>query len=266
MAAGEYVSVRSQREMFEYQIGLERDELQEYPEAEAQELALIYAAKGLPPAEATTAAARAALPQLAIASSVASSCGRSVTYRISSLPRRIALGPSDATSFESEQPPAGGALGNVPVTATYQGSGTYLSLPNAQVLQFYFEVSLKLGFLSLEQIQKALEMIGMEMAMTAAIDASRDELDQLDQILIKMSDADSIDAFAQCQLDFHLGLARASHNPVVSLIIDGLTSVIRAVMTNRVRMISVVKGSFGRSVASHRTVVPALRALTPPTT
>ena len=27
MAAGEYVSVRSQREMFEYQIGLERDEL-----------------------------------------------------------------------------------------------------------------------------------------------------------------------------------------------------------------------------------------------
>ena len=52
MASGEYVSVRSQRELFEYQIGLERDELQEYPEAEAQELALIYAAKGLPAAEA----------------------------------------------------------------------------------------------------------------------------------------------------------------------------------------------------------------------
>ncbi len=48
MAAGEYVSVRSQRELFEYQIGLERDELAEYPDAEAQELALIYAAKGLP--------------------------------------------------------------------------------------------------------------------------------------------------------------------------------------------------------------------------
>ena len=52
MAAGEYVSVRSQRELFEYQIGLERDELREYPEAEAQELALIYTAKGLPAAEA----------------------------------------------------------------------------------------------------------------------------------------------------------------------------------------------------------------------
>jgi vacuolar iron transporter family protein len=52
MAAGEYVSVRSQRELYEYQIALERDELAEYPEAEAQELALIYVAKGLPPKEA----------------------------------------------------------------------------------------------------------------------------------------------------------------------------------------------------------------------
>jgi VIT1/CCC1 family predicted Fe2+/Mn2+ transporter len=47
MAAGEYVSMRSQREMFEYQIGLERDELDEYPEEEAEELALIYSARGM---------------------------------------------------------------------------------------------------------------------------------------------------------------------------------------------------------------------------
>ena len=47
MAAGEYVSVRSQREMYEYQIGLERDELAEYPEEEAEELALIYSARGM---------------------------------------------------------------------------------------------------------------------------------------------------------------------------------------------------------------------------
>ena len=58
MAAGEYVSVQSQRELYEYQIGLERDELKEYPEAEAQELALIYAAKGLPPKQADRLAKR----------------------------------------------------------------------------------------------------------------------------------------------------------------------------------------------------------------
>ena len=47
MAAGEYVSVRSQREMFEYQIGAERDELAKYPHEEAAELSLIYQARGL---------------------------------------------------------------------------------------------------------------------------------------------------------------------------------------------------------------------------
>ncbi|HEX6137069.1 MAG TPA: VIT1/CCC1 transporter family protein [Casimicrobiaceae bacterium] len=58
MAAGEYVSVRSQRELYEYQIALERDELKQYPEAEAQELALIYAAKGLPAKQADRLAKR----------------------------------------------------------------------------------------------------------------------------------------------------------------------------------------------------------------
>lgn len=47
MAAGEYVSMRSQRELFEHQIAEERDELTRYPEQEAEELALIYAARGL---------------------------------------------------------------------------------------------------------------------------------------------------------------------------------------------------------------------------
>lgn len=52
MASGEYISVRSQREMFEYQIGLEREELAQYPHEEAAELALIYAAKGMDKTEA----------------------------------------------------------------------------------------------------------------------------------------------------------------------------------------------------------------------
>ena len=43
--------MRSQREMFEYQIGLERDELAAYPEEEAHELALIYEARGISPEE-----------------------------------------------------------------------------------------------------------------------------------------------------------------------------------------------------------------------
>jgi vacuolar iron transporter family protein len=47
MALGEWLSVRSSRELFEHQIGIERDELLAAPEEEAEELALIYQAKGL---------------------------------------------------------------------------------------------------------------------------------------------------------------------------------------------------------------------------
>ena len=52
MGAGEYVSVRSQREFYEHQIALEREELAAYPDEEAEELALIYNARGLEMAEA----------------------------------------------------------------------------------------------------------------------------------------------------------------------------------------------------------------------
>ena len=57
MAAGEYVSVRTQREMFEHQIVIERAELAQYPEQEAAELSLIYEARGLPREDADRVAA-----------------------------------------------------------------------------------------------------------------------------------------------------------------------------------------------------------------
>jgi VIT1/CCC1 family predicted Fe2+/Mn2+ transporter len=67
MAAGEYVSVRSQREMFEYQIAVERRELETYPEEEAEELALIYAARGLSESDAHQLASKTiASPELAL--------------------------------------------------------------------------------------------------------------------------------------------------------------------------------------------------------
>ena len=58
MAAGEYVSMRSQRELFERQIELERQELEISPEEEERELSLIYQAKGLRKDEADITAAR----------------------------------------------------------------------------------------------------------------------------------------------------------------------------------------------------------------
>jgi vacuolar iron transporter family protein len=58
MAAGEFVSVQSQRELYEQQIAVERQELEMAPEEEKEELSLIYQAKGVPSSQAEELAER----------------------------------------------------------------------------------------------------------------------------------------------------------------------------------------------------------------
>ncbi|HEV7686983.1 MAG TPA: VIT1/CCC1 transporter family protein [Acidimicrobiia bacterium] len=56
MAMGEWISVQSSRELYQRQISTERDEIATIPDEEAEELSLIYQAKGLPEAQATAMA------------------------------------------------------------------------------------------------------------------------------------------------------------------------------------------------------------------
>jgi vacuolar iron transporter family protein len=58
MAMGEWVSVQSARELAGHQLEIEARELEEIPDEEREELALIYEAKGLDPAQARELAAR----------------------------------------------------------------------------------------------------------------------------------------------------------------------------------------------------------------
>jgi VIT1/CCC1 family predicted Fe2+/Mn2+ transporter len=58
MAAGEYVSMQSQRELYERQIALERAEMEAMPEEEEAELAGVYRSKGFPEEEAARIAHR----------------------------------------------------------------------------------------------------------------------------------------------------------------------------------------------------------------
>lgn len=58
MALGEWLSVQSARELHQRQLDIERREIEEMPEEEQEELALIYQAKGLDEEEANKLAAR----------------------------------------------------------------------------------------------------------------------------------------------------------------------------------------------------------------
>jgi VIT1/CCC1 family predicted Fe2+/Mn2+ transporter len=58
MALGEWLSVQSSRELYQHQIDIEREEIAASPEEEAEELALIYEARGIEPDEARRMADR----------------------------------------------------------------------------------------------------------------------------------------------------------------------------------------------------------------
>ncbi len=67
MAAGEYISVRSQRDVYEREIEIERAEIEESPEEEREELILIYQSKGLTREEAKVVSERIlANPEVAL--------------------------------------------------------------------------------------------------------------------------------------------------------------------------------------------------------
>ena len=56
MALGEWLSVQSSRELYGHQIATEKEEIENAPEEEAEELALIYESRGLPPENARSLA------------------------------------------------------------------------------------------------------------------------------------------------------------------------------------------------------------------
>ena len=49
MASGEWISIRSQRELYENELRIEREELRAFPQEEREELEMIYRAKGVAP-------------------------------------------------------------------------------------------------------------------------------------------------------------------------------------------------------------------------
>ena len=71
MGSSGYLAAKSEREVFEYEIAMEKEEIRLMPELEQEELSLIYQAKGIPAEQADTLAASVmADPERALAEKV----------------------------------------------------------------------------------------------------------------------------------------------------------------------------------------------------
>lgn len=144
-----------------------------------------------------------------------------------------------------------------------QGSGTYVSLPNSEFIRFYFDLALALGLISIEELNVAREALEREIARRAAKMASADDVAELDRLARQMLQATDAQERLEADYQFHLRLAASARNPVVSIIIDGLSNVLRRSLYQRHFLVRSVPGAAKRTDASHGPLVEAIRARDP---
>lgn len=140
-----------------------------------------------------------------------------------------------------------------------QGSGTYLALPDPSFVQFYFEMALQLGYFTLEQLEQARELLEREVAHSAALRSRPHDIEALEEDLKGILEANNAEDAAIRDYQFHMSLARASHNPVILLIVEGLSSVLRQVFRFRQRLARSAPEGEIRTNRVHIPIVDAVR-------
>ncbi|MBP2646480.1 MAG: putative rane protein [Gemmatimonadetes bacterium] len=113
MGSSGYLAAKSEREVFEHEIAMERDEIKLMPELEGEELSLIYQAKGIPAAQADALAAEVMKdPERALAEKVREELG---IGEATSTPRREAWVTGTATALGAFIPVAPFFFGRGPL-------------------------------------------------------------------------------------------------------------------------------------------------------
>jgi len=110
------------------------------------------------------------------------------------------------------------------------------------------------GIVALVEVREILEP---EIAALAADRATAEEIADMQEAVEAMDNAmDDPDRFIEADLDFHLALAKATHNMLIPILIDALVDLLRE---HRKRAAS-VKGGMERSQPYHKSILDAVKA------
>jgi len=113
------------------------------------------------------------------------------------------------------------------------------------------------GGISWRDLHQVRTILEIEVAGLAASNATDADIDRLEQLLADMdAHADDPATFAEVDADFHVALARITHNPILSLLVDTLRNLLRDYMTE-------VLGAIDPSVdvsPYHAEIVAAIQA------
>lgn len=140
-----------------------------------------------------------------------------------------------------------------------QGSGTYLDIPHPTFIRLYFDMAVKLGHVEVGQLQEARELIEREVARLAATHASAEDVATLERCVQRMLDSENGEEGDQADYEFHTTLVLALRNPVMTLITEGLSSLLRQLLQLRRRRIRQDPDRFVRMNAVHIPILEAVR-------
>jgi GntR family transcriptional regulator, transcriptional repressor for pyruvate dehydrogenase complex len=139
-----------------------------------------------------------------------------------------------------------------------QGSGTYLTFPRPVFLQVYFDAAWRLGFISIEELQRAQLMLVREIAALAATQRVAEDLKLLGDVLARMRQEAGSEELLDAHHEFYRSLALSTRNPVILLLIEGLSLVLRRVTEQNLQLIRMVPGAHARNLEAHARILAAI--------
>ncbi len=142
------------------------------------------------------------------------------------------------------------------LVAVEHGRGTFISNQTPQAARHSLDLMIKIGANdSSRGLVEVREMLEPEIAALAAKRAQKDHLDLARAAVAAMDDAlDDADRFIEFDLDFHLALAEATHNPVFPILIDSIVDLLR----EQRKRIALTHGGLERGQFHHKRILRAV--------
>lgn len=141
-----------------------------------------------------------------------------------------------------------------------QGSGTFLKMPEPVFIQLYFELALKLNYISVDHMETAREMFEREIIQAAATHHTPQELEKLERLCERIVTTTDINDGIQADYEFHEQLAIMAGNPAILIIFQGLSSVLKKVLHHRRVLARQSPQSLKKTNETHIAIVAAVKA------
>jgi len=136
-----------------------------------------------------------------------------------------------------------------------QGKGTYISeiaTKYDEIVNFFSEFS----NYSLDYLMEVRIMLEGEFARLAALNASQEEIDKIENIFNEIVKSKDLNSFVVKDLEFHLTIAKATHNPFM----DGLMKIIGEMLYKETqRIIGISRYTKENTIETTRSLVQAIK-------